>query len=282
MDKFSNADIARYYDVSKTHYNKMWDLQRSKSLHYGIWDKTTRNFHEALLNTNKVLAAMAGITNSSLILDAGCGVGGSSLWLAKNIGCSATGISLSAQQVASAQTAAQHAGISHLAKFETNDFCNTGYPPQSFDVIWAVESVCHAHDKADFITEAYRLLKPGGRLVMADFFKADHLTGADAALIKRWANGWAIDDFSTYSNFSNQLGIAGFTLEKQEDATSKIIKSAKRLYYAYFPGIIGGFFYGLLHKNPTQFGKRNIDTALLQYKALKRQLWTYRLLCAVK
>jgi len=260
----------------------MWDLQRSKSLHYGIWDETTNNFHEALLNTNKVLAAMAGVTETDCLLDAGCGVGGSSLWLAKNIGCKATGISLSADQVASASSSSKHASLSHLAKFEVNDFCHTGYPSQSFSVVWAVESVCHAHDKSDFIKEAYRLLKPGGKLIMADFFKAEHLEGADAALIKRWANGWAIDDFSTYTNFCALLQNEGFAILHQQDATSNIYKSARRLYFAYFPGAIGAFIYKLFHKKATEFGKRNVDTALLQYRALTKHLWSYRLICAVK
>jgi len=282
LKTFSNREIEQYYDLSKTHYEKFWGLRRSRSLHYGYWDAGTKNFHKALLNINRILSEKAAIKKDDRVLDAGCGIGGSSLWLAKNVGCRVTGISLSAKQVASANEAAAHDSLQSLTLFEQKDFTATGYPDESFDVVWAIESVCHAADKSAFIKEAYRILKKGGRLILADFFKQPGLTGKDALLITDWANGWAIDDFETLQNFTGQLNAAGFKDVKNEDATAHIIPSAKRLYRAYFPGVIGGFIYRLFNRNATVFGKKNIDTAYLQYKALKKGLWTYNIILANK
>ena len=279
---YSNKEIEQYYDLSQTHYKRVWDLKRSRSLHYGYWDSTTKNFHEALLNINKILAAKAGINKHHKVLDAGCGIGGSSLWLAKNIGCKVTGISLSAKQVDTANELAKNESLQSLAIFEKQDFTATDYESESFDIIWAIESVCHANDKSKFINEAHRLLKKGGRLVLADFFKKENLGGNDAALIKQWANGWAIDDFAGIEKFNDQLKEAGFVNTTIQDATNKIIPSAKRLFRAYFPGVIGGFLYKLFNPKPTVYGKKNIDTAYLQYKALKKNLWTYNIVVAVK
>ena len=279
---YSNKDIEQYYDLSQTHYKRVWNLQKSRSLHYGYWDSSTKNFHEALLNINKVLAAKAAIKKENNVLDAGCGIGGSSLWLAKNIGCNVTGISLSAKQVATANKLSAEENLQTIAIFEQKDFTATNYPSESFDVVWAIESVCHAADKSKFIAEAYRLLKKGGRLIMADFFKQQNLSGKAAALITQWANGWAIDDFATIESFTEQLTHAGFTKAIIEDATTKIIPSAKRLYRAYFPGVVGGFLYKLFNPKPTIYGKKNIDTAYLQYKALKKNLWTYKIVLAEK
>ena len=156
---YSNKDVEQYYDLSQTHYKRVWDLQRSRSLHYGYWDSSTKNFHEALLNINKILAEKAGINKQHKVLDAGCGIGGSSLWLAKNIGCNVTGISLSAKQVQTANNLALAENLQTLAIFDQQDFTATKYTAESFDIIWAIESVCHASDKSKFINEAYRLLK---------------------------------------------------------------------------------------------------------------------------
>ena len=279
---FSNKEIARYYDVSESQYRIFWNLNKSRSLHYGYWNSNTKNFHEALLNINRILSSKAAITSNDVVLDAGCGVGGSSIWLAKNIGCKVTGISLSEKQVYTATTFAVREEVGHLANFEQRDFTASGYPDETFDVVWAIESVCHAKDKAAFVKEAFRILKKGGRLIMADFFKKDHLQGKDALQIKQWAHGWAVEDFSSEKDFGKVLIDNSFSHTQIEDASQAILPSAKRLYYSFFLGKPLGFFYGLIHPSSTSFGKKNIDTAFLQYVTLKRNLWKYLIISSIK
>ena len=88
-------------------------LIKSRSLHYGYWDDSVKNFHEALLNLNKVLAEIAEIKEGENILDAGCGVGGSSLWLAKRKNCTVKGISLNKRQIDKAECIQQKNLILH-------------------------------------------------------------------------------------------------------------------------------------------------------------------------
>lgn len=279
---FSNNDIARYYDVSEVHYRRIWRLDKSHSLHYGYWDASTKNFHEALLNINKVLSELAGINEYDSVLDAGCGIGGSSLWLGSHKHCIVTGISLSAKQVATANALAKKEGLDSLVNFETGDYTSTGYPDASFDVVWAIESVCHAGNKNLFIKEAFRLLKPRGRLIMADFFKQPGLTGQDARMITDWAHGWAVDEFESPDVFKAMLLAAGFKVSNIDNATAAIRPSAKRLYLAYFPGALLGFFYRLFHRGATEFGKKNVSTAYLQYRSLQKNLWQYYIVLAHK
>ncbi len=58
----------------------------------------------------------------------------------------------------------------------------------AFTLIWALESVVHAPSKGDFAREAFRLLKPGGRIVLAEYMARDNppLTSAEAAMLKPW------------------------------------------------------------------------------------------------
>jgi cyclopropane fatty-acyl-phospholipid synthase-like methyltransferase len=280
--QFSKKEIAQYYDLSEVHYRLFWNLGKSKSLHYGYWDASTKNLHEALLNTNKVLSETAHISGEDVVLDAGCGVGGSSVWLAKNIGCKATGITLSEKQAMQAAQYATAQGVADLASFAVNDYTNTGYPEKSFSVVWAVETVCHARDKSDFLREAARVLKPGGRLIMADFFKKEGLAGKDAQMIKDWANGWAVDDYATREEFERLLQSEGFTNVRIIDASEAVMPSIKKLYRAYLLGIVPSRIYNLFHPNATEFGKRNVDTARLQYVTMKKKLWNYLIVYAEK
>lgn len=279
---FTKTDIERYYDLSESQYRVFWNLDKSRSLHYGYWDASTKNFHQALLNINNILCQKACVTKDDLVLDAGCGIGGSSIWLAKNIGCKVTGISLSQKQVNTANAFAAKEEVDHLAKFYVKDFTDTGFTDESFTVIWAIESVCHAADKSAFLKEAYRLINKKGRLILADFFKKEDLEGKDADQIQQWAHGWAVQDFATQHQFEKQIQQSGFDQIITQDASVAIMRSAKRLYRSYFIGSILGYFYRLVNRNSTSLGKKNIDTAYLQYKTLKKKLWKYLIFSAVK
>jgi cyclopropane fatty-acyl-phospholipid synthase-like methyltransferase len=274
---FTNHDIARYYDLSEVHYRTFWDLDKARSLHYGYWTPDTKNFREALLMINKVMADSAGINEGDRVLDAGCGVGGSSLWLAANRNCRVTGISLNKNQVNKANSYAHETGIADRVQFEQKDYCATGYAAESFDVVWAIESVCYANDKSDFIREAFRLLKKGGRLIVTDFFKAENLQGKAAADVQKMANGWAVNEFATAEKFTEQLSAAGFQHIEINNASKAILPSAKRLYRAYFLGKPASVLYNLFKPNSTLLAKNNVETALLQYTTLKKGWWSYRI-----
>ncbi|TMI96007.1 MAG: methyltransferase domain-containing protein [Bacteroidetes bacterium] len=279
---FTNEDVSKYYDLSEAHYRRVWDLDNSRSLHYGYWDDSVKNFHEALLNINKVLADHAEIKSGEKVLDAGCGLGGSSIWLTRERNCDVTGISLNERQVDKANRIAKDLGLADKVMFEQKDYTCTLYPPASFDVVWAIESVCYAHDKGAFLKEAHRVLKPGGRLIIADFFKCENLEQEDADLVKKWANGWAVNDFSTIEEFGLKLRENDFRNINTIDATAAIVPSAKKLYRAYFIGAIGARLYRLFNPHATVLGKNNVTNAYLQYKTLKMGLWKYQIVKAMK
>src|SRR3978361_1598672 len=50
--------------------------------------------------------------------------------------------------------------------FHRRDWLDNGLPDAAFDRAYAIESSEHMVDKARFFSEAWRVLKPGGRLVV--------------------------------------------------------------------------------------------------------------------
>jgi tocopherol O-methyltransferase len=167
---FTKKDIAEYYNTTQIHYEKWWDLKNGLSLHYGIWEKGTRNFAEALTNTNRILMNLSNIQDPEIVLDAGCGVGGAALYISSNKNAKVTGITLSEKQVKFATAHTRDKKSDHNVSFHVIDYTNTPFEDESFDVVWACESISSAPDKSDFIRESFRILKKGGRLILSDFF----------------------------------------------------------------------------------------------------------------
>src|SRR5712671_458585 len=183
--------IIEYYKDTENAYKDSWDLNNSFSIHYGYWDDKVSSFPQSLLRMNEVMMETAAIRSTDIVLDAGCGVGGSSIFLASLLGCKVTGISLSERQVQQATAIAKQKGVEKLVDFKVMDYCATDFPDASFDIVWGCESICYAEDKHGFVKEAYRLLKPGGRLVVADGFVAKSEYN-DRLIIRKWLDGWQV------------------------------------------------------------------------------------------
>ena len=194
MNKFTSTDIENYYDQTEVHYRMFWKLKEAAGLHYGIWDETTKNASEAILNTNKLLMNLGEIKKEHKVLDAGCGIGGSAIYLAKNIGCTVQGITLSKKQSETANRLAQKNKLDHLVTFSQANYLETGFDDNAFDIVWAIESFGSSPDKSLFFKEMKRILKPGGRILFADMFKPYTYDISTNKTMQIMLNGWAISD----------------------------------------------------------------------------------------
>jgi len=235
-----------------------------------------------VLNTNALLAQLGEIKSTDVVLDAGCGVGGSAIFLAKNLGCRVTGITLSEKQAATAAEFAVNRGVQNLVSFYAMNYTATSFPAQTFDVIWAIESMQTAVDKYDFLKEAKRILKPGGKIVIADCFKSFDYSFEKNKLMKLMFNGWAVSDVLSLNEFADKAAHEGFALTKEQDVTKEIYPSVVRFFYAGILGMFGTFLYNILVKKASYFSRVHYKTALSQFAAYKKKLWNYKLIVLQK
>ena len=268
-------EIVYYYDRCQVDYEQFWKLNSHLCMHYGYWDDATRDLGSALIMMNRKVAEFGGVRNGDAVLDAGCGVGGSSIFLASQLGCTPHGISLSAKQIEQCKENAQRHGVGDRTSFSVQNYLNTSFENETFDVVWGIESVCYAYDKIDFLREAFRVLKPGGRVVVADFFANGVVPGTpDAAMMDKWTRTWAIRSYAEVESFWTDLQRAGFVGMQRKDVTANVVKSIKRLYALFYPGLAwmyGGYALG----RRTKENLLNAWSTYYQYKTYKRDLWRY-------
>ncbi len=270
-----HENVIKYYDGCSQEYDIAWTGKKDLAIHYGFWEPGTRSHSDALINMNRVLASTAGIRKRDYMLDAGCGIGGSSIWVAENIGARVCGITIAQRQAARANRLAAERGVGHLAKFHVSDYLSTGFKGSTFDVVWALESACHAEEKGDFINEAYRILKPGGRLVVADGFAAKEGYGPKEEIaMRKWLGGWAVPNLAEAGQFRKQMESAGFRKIRFVDIKANVMRSSRRMYLG---SMLGIGVWEILRLLGIKSGAsvKHILGGIYQHEALKRGLWTY-------
>ncbi len=281
--EFTKNDIVNYYNQTLVHYQVMWGLKKSKGVHFGLWYPETKTFHQSITNTNKKIAEhVHGGANYS-ILDAGCGVGGTSLFLAEKFGCQVTGITISKAQYGLALENAKESQLEHLVHFDLGDYSKTGYEDNSFDMVFGLESFCHTANKADVYQEAFRILKPGGKLVMLDYFKTEKgQEPIHQATLQKWLSCWAISDIDTMQDTMNKFVALGFGEVNQESLTPLIQKTMRNMNRKAYLGPLTSWVYRLFYPGKYIFAQNHHRSGWYIYEAYHKKLFDYELISAVK
>lgn len=276
------ADAEKHYDDCYNDYLFAWCNKENLALHYGYWDENTSSHHQALINKNQVLYDLAGISSTDHVLDAGCGIGGSSIWMAKQHGNQMTAITISKQQTVHAAQHAKRQGVSEKTDFQVSDFCNTPFKDESFDVIWGLESICHALNKGDFLKEAFRLLKPGGRIVVCDgFITRREFNDSEWEDIVTCLNGWAVPNLCSRDEFTHLLEENKFSNINYKDITRETLPSADYMFKVakrLKPVQLLTQWLGLRSKAQTA----NFKVGIAQHRLFKDQLVEYGIFTATK
>ena len=274
--------VVAYYESTWFDYRALWLNPTTRAIHFGWWGDGAANHAESLLAMNRFMATRVGVRFGDRVLDAGCGVGGTAMWLAQEMGAQVVGITPVPDQVERARRYASERVLGDRVRFEVGDYRATGHPDGSFDVVWAQESLCHAADKDRFFAEAWRVLRPGGRLVVAEYLRRSRpLAPDDERLLHVWLSGWAIPDLGTPEEMQRWAVDAGFIDVEVGDVTWGVLRSLRRLYRltnGLYP--VAALLHAIRVRDAAAHG--NVVGARAQWRAVQRGLWAYGLITAHK
>jgi cyclopropane fatty-acyl-phospholipid synthase-like methyltransferase len=203
--------IERYDD---TPFTAWFDHYSEGQIHLGFWPKDRQNqtFAEAATQLTGLLIEKLDVNKDQRVLDAGCGVyAGPAIQLAKEKGCEVTGVTLEerAEQIVPERAASK--GVGEKVRVHSGNAEQLPFNDESFDRAWIIEMLIHIPDKAAVLREVNRVLKPGAKLVIADFPAGENFTPD---------NEWVRDNFfkpSGFADFNQLLNDIGFEVLSAED-----------------------------------------------------------------
>lgn len=213
--RLSEASFQRYYEEAGPDY-AAWSP--NFNMHFGFFRAGLNPLdREAMLEqmNREVLDRLCvDQTPPGRVLDMGCGLGATLRCIASRLpNAELQGITLVPWQLEQGQRLNDANGLGEKIKLSLANYECTYFEAGSFDALYAIESSCYgtAANKARLIREAHRLLRRGGRLVVADGFQGPgKLRGPQRAIVRKLCECWVIDTLGKIDLFADELESAGF------------------------------------------------------------------------
>jgi sarcosine/dimethylglycine N-methyltransferase len=139
--------------------------------------------HYGGLAANDALAERAGIGKDTRVVDFCSGLGGPSRYFAHRYGADVIGIELTPARVKGAEELTRRVGLQDSVRVIEGNVMQVPLPDTSVDVVISQEALLHVPDKERALAEAYRILKPGGRIAFTDWLAHQQLSGVDKQLM---------------------------------------------------------------------------------------------------
>ncbi len=212
----TSAAVAEHYDELDPFYREIW----GEHVHHGLWTTGRETPEQAVEALIAHLARTLTLEPGQKVCDVGCGYGATAEWLANRHRVHVTGVTLSSAQL---QQAEKRSAGSPLLRFMRQDWLENTFGDGAFDRVISIESSEHMSDKQRFFDEAFRTLRPGGRLAVYAWLARD---GArpweERHFLEPICREGRLPGMGTETEYRQWATTAGFVVDGFEDLSARV------------------------------------------------------------
>jgi ubiquinone/menaquinone biosynthesis C-methylase UbiE len=222
----TSATVGAYYD----RLTEVVGDGLGGSFHIGYWEGLPEgsSVRDASRAMTELMIRKLGARPGQRVLDVGCGTGRPALELALACGVEVVGVNVSRRQIELAERLAGEAGLGEQVRFRFADAMDLPFGRNSFDGAWLFESLLHMPDQARVLRQLADLLRPGGRLVIANLVQRVPLTDEqNASLQGCWRSG-SVAAVLPLERYPALVAESGLVLDELTDVSEQTVRQTFR------------------------------------------------------
>ena len=208
--------VKEYYDLCGEFMLFGW----GESLHFAPLSPR-ESLEDSKIRHQRLMIDKLELHEGMTVIDIGCGIGGPMRRVVRETDVRIVGLNNNEVQLGKAKELNAEAGIAHMVDYLACSFMEMGpVADDTFDRGYAIESTCHAPDKAGAFAEIYRVLKPGALFWGQEMCLTDEFDPDDRrhrAIKQELMHGIALKDIATMGEVNRALEAAGFQVIEGRD-----------------------------------------------------------------
>ena len=220
-------ETAREYynsDDADNFYHIVWG---GEDIHVGLYASADEPIRLASARTvERMREMLPPMDANTRILDLGAGYGGAARNNVLATGCHVTCLNLSEKENERNREKNAALGLEDRIEVIDGPFENIPADDAAFDVVWSEDSFLHSADRARVLSEAARVLKPGGHLIFTDPMQADD---CPEGVLQPVYDRIHLDSLASFAYYRETVKQFGFTEVAIEDHSPQLTQHYTRV-----------------------------------------------------